>query len=510
MKAILDLLTANLDELVDKISGRILEKIPGYSRVDRETLRQNTTLLVTSLLGALGSGNETQLIGHLVKLTQTRVGQDFAITDFLTALFVTFPVFREEVRAAGSADNADLARGFADLEERMHEIGVIAADLYTTTVAEQLKNKNVELNRLLQQLAREKQKLNREVVQTNRELDHATEFNQRVIESLTAGVAVVEADSLEVSLYSSRMEEILGIPTEKILGRAATEAADGIEGLDVPALVEAVQAEGRLPVRRIPVTLPSGHKRTLLVRAQRLYNPEGVAEGTVIVIDDASERELLIDSFSRYVSRDLLQRLLAHGELPGLEAERKTCTLLFADIRGFTTLAEQLPADAVHEMLNSYFEVMVDGVEGQGGFIDKFVGDKIMAIFHAGEPAVGAQNALAAARSIQSQIEARGAGRRAEGLPPVAVGIGVNTGEVVLGNVGAARRMEFTAIGDAVNVADRLQGLAKAGEVLCGKATAELVGERMPLIEVGDKQIKGREGSVRCYLLQWQPQGDSD
>jgi len=504
MKAILDLITANLDDVIDKISGRILEKIPGYSQVDRETLRQNTQLLVRGLLDALRNSNETQFLSQLLEVTQTRVGQNFAVTDFLTALFVAFPVFRESVRAAGSADNPDLARGFAELEERMHDIGVVAADLYTSAVAEQLKAKNVELNRVLQQLAREKQRLSREVVQTSRELDHATEFNQRVIESLSAGVAVVEADTLEVSLYSSRMEEILGIPTEKILGRTAAEAGAAIEGLDVPALVEAVQLEGRLPMRRIPVTLPSGKRRTLLVRAQRLYDPEGVAEGTVIVIDDASERELLIDSFSRYVSRDLLQRLLAHGELPGLEGECKTCTLLFADIRGFTGLAEKLSPDAVHKVLNGYFEVMVDGIEGQSGFIDKFVGDKIMAIFHAGEPAVGAQNALAAARNIQTQIEARGAERDNDDLPAVAVGIGVNTGEVMLGNVGAARRMEFTAIGDAVNVADRLQGLAKAGEVLCGQATAELVGERMPLVAVGETPIKGREAAERCYQLQWQ------
>src|SRR5205085_754462 len=153
-----------------------------------------------------------------------------------------------------------------------------------------------------------------------------------------------------VTLYSSRMEEILGIPTEHVLGKPITESLSAIEGLPLKEQIAMVKALGRLPVTKLKVKLPNGRSRAVLTRAHRMYDAAGKPEGTVVMVDDVTERELLVDSFSRYVSRDLVQRLIARGETMGLGGERRTCTILFADVRGFTSIAETSTPEVLHAL----------------------------------------------------------------------------------------------------------------------------------------------------------------
>jgi adenylate cyclase len=221
-----------------------------------------------------------------------------------------------------------------------------------------------------------------------------------------------------------------------------------------------------------------------------------------VVVDDVTERELLIDSFSRYVSRDLVHRLLARAEPLGLEGEKRICTVLFCDIRGFTGIAEQLPPEALHRLLNDYLHAMVESIVEHGGFIDKFVGDKVMALFTGPRSdADSAFSAIEAARTINVRIAAQNASRVAGGDSAIEVGIGINTGPVVVGNVGDEARMDFTAIGDTVNVADRLQSVAKGGEILVGGMTASLVKDRVPLEDRGAQPVKGRTAAVPMHAV---------
>ena len=143
---------------------------------------------------------------------------------------------------------------------------------------------------------------------------------------------------------------------------------------------------------------------------------------------------------------------------------------------------------------------MVESIIESGGFIDKFVGDKVMALF-TGERSVerSALAAVEAARTILVRIAQQNAGRAAQGQLPIEVGIGINTGPVVVGNVGSEARMDFTAIGDVVNVADRLQSLAKGGQVLVGGATADAVRGQVELVDLGAQLVKGRTSPVTVF-----------
>ena len=159
--------------------------------------------------------------------------------------------------------------------------------------------------------------------------------------------------------------------------------------------------------------------------------------------------------------------------------------------------------EALHRLLNDYLHVMVESIVEHGGFIDKFVGDKVMALFTGPRSTEeSAFSAISAARTIDLCLRAQNAGRIAGGEAAIEVGIGVNTGEMVVGNIGDQKRMDFTAIGDAVNVADRLQSLAKGGETIIGSQTAELVRDRATLKDLGAQQVKGREGAVQVFRIE--------
>lgn len=498
---IVELLRSNNAELTDRMVARLVEEIPRYASLNRDKLHENVDGLIEALIVALEADDNTGLLKRLFKISQERSAQGISSTDFLKAIHLAFPVMRSLVREAGPDDDPAFKAGFSDLERRMHDVAILAADSYSKAMAAQLRSKNQELNRLVQRLKAQEQVLNAEVHATSKALESASEFNQRVIDAMASGVAVAGLD-LTVSLWSERFAEITGIPTEQALGRKLNDVIEGISGLDFGRIVRSVRDQGRFPLSKMTLVFPDNARRSVLVRAERLIDAEGEPEGTVCVIDDVSERELLIDSFSRYVSRDLVDKLLARGRAPALEGRYRSVSILFADIRGFTTLAEGMEPLELLETINSYFHTMVEAVYAQGGFIDKFVGDKVMGVFAQGkDPAVGAVAAAKAARDIQRRIRALREERARANKAPIEVGIGVNTGKVMLGNIGSELRMDFTVVGDPVNVADRLQSLAKAGETLLGEETVRLIGAAIEVSDLEEVTVKGRKQPVMMARL---------
>lgn len=502
MQQIVELLKVNRDQLVDRLVSEIVATIPRYKAVDRADLHASTAATMDALLASLADGSSQMIIGRLVEISQQRTDEQFAVSDFLRALHASFPVFRAFLREEGPADSPALAQAFGEFEARLHDISSLAAEVYADTAQRKVEAKNRALNRMVQELDDRGAKLREEVSDKRRALNEMTEFNQRVIETMPSGVTVIGAD-LKVRLFSSRLEQLTGLATEEVLGRDVLEAFRTVKGIEGPLreTIEHVRRVGRYPLRKHVLTMPSGRDKSLLFRGERLFDDDGKPQGTVMIVDDVTERELLIDSFSRYVSRDLLDRLLAQGSAPRLEGECRTCSVLFADIRSFTTMSEDLPPENVHECLNTYLRVMVEAITEAGGFIDKFVGDKVMAVFGQHETAVGAEGALRAARHAQQRVGELRQARQSAALAPISLGIGINTGEMLVGNVGSELRMDFTVIGDAVNVADRLQGHATGGQVLCGARTKSLAGSSFVFDEGRELTLKGRRQVERAFAL---------
>lgn len=485
-----------LDRMVSAVQGNV----PRYELLPAADFRASLDGLLQALISLLKGADRLLVQERLMVAADRRIAQGFTAADYLRAVFVVPSVLQAELRIQAAHDGETVAE-LELLAPIMLDLTAGAGNTFVDRMGRQLHAKNIELNRMNQQLAAQQRSLSLEVDQALRQLSVASELNSRVIESLSSGVFVTDRASMRISLFSSRLEEIIGIPCELAIGQPVNEVFAAIHGLDASALIQQVKQTGSMPLTKLHVVMPNGRKKSVYVRAQSLLDESGEPSGTVVIVDDVSERELLLDSFSRYVSRDLVKRLLARAEPLGLEGERRSCTILFADVRGFTTLAEGQSPEEVHLLLNVYFRLMIDAILSAGGFIDKFVGDKVMALFTDGDPVDHARAALVAASNIKLALATLNSARREGGLQAMEIGVGVNTGEVLLGNIGSDQRMEFTAIGDPVNVADRLQHLARLGEVLVGEGTARLVGDEFPLVDRGQLSIRGRQATAHVFEL---------
>jgi adenylate cyclase len=177
-------------------------------------------------------------------------------------------------------------------------------------------------------------------------------------------------------------------------------------------------------------------------------------------------------------------------------------SVLFADIRSFTTFAEQHPPEHVVEVLNQYFDRMVRVLFAHQGTLDKFLGDGLLAMF--GTPLAHPDHrrlAVQAALAMQQALAELNRARQQQGGLALQVGIGINSGEAIVGNIGSEKRMEYTVVGDMVNVAQRLQAQAGGGEVLVGENTLEGIQEQVKVYEVLDTHVKGRQQTVRAYRI---------
>ncbi len=209
--------------------------------------------------------------------------------------------------------------------------------------------------------------------------------------------------------------------------------------------------------------------------------------------------EAMRAAFERYVAPAVVERVLKNPEMLKLGGVRREISVLFADLRGYTAFAEQAAPEEVVALLNEYFSLAMDVVFSREGTLDKFLGDGVMIFFNAPEEqADHVYRAVDAALTLQHMIAEHNAAHTNLGL---SFGIGVHLGEAVVGNVGTRQAMNYTAIGDTVNVAKRLQEQAQAGQVLISAAVVQQLGERVEVEQVGAVPIKGRQQPINTYRL---------
>ncbi len=220
------------------------------------------------------------------------------------------------------------------------------------------------------------------------------------------------------------------------------------------------------------------------------------------------ERSRIRQIFGRYVSDEVVAKLLEEERRPDLGGEALTVTVLFSDIRGFTTISEKLSAHEVVEMLNAYFTRVCEPILAQGGTVDKYIGDAVMAVFgspviypdHARRAVKAALGMAREAAGFQEWMSKRFPNR---GLANFGIGVGLFTGEAVIGDIGTPKRKEFTAIGDTVNAASRLEGITKDLKIVIAAAesTVQAAGEGVRIGKVESVHVKGRSEAIRVYEI---------
>jgi adenylate cyclase len=217
------------------------------------------------------------------------------------------------------------------------------------------------------------------------------------------------------------------------------------------------------------------------------------------------ERETVKRAFSGYISRQVLELITSKGEVPTLKGERRRITVLFCDIRGFTAMAEGMRPEEVVELLSEFFGHMVDVILRNDGTIDKFLGDGMMVIF--GAPADDPnqeEHAVRAALEMQRELERLTALWEGQGRRSFRMGIGINSGPAVVGNIGSQEHMEYTAIGDTVNLAARLETASKelSADIVVSEQTHSAVRPQFQWRPLGEVSVKGRAETVRAYAVE--------
>ncbi len=227
-----------------------------------------------------------------------------------------------------------------------------------------------------------------------------------------------------------------------------------------------------------------------------------LAEHVNTMAGGLKEREFVKDTFSRYVPKEVVDRLLERKIHPRLEGELQEVTVFFSDIRGFTHMTERLGAEQIVHLLNRYFTAMTDVAIQYDGMIDKFAGDEIMIIF--GAPIRSDDDPLRAVRmafAMQRQLEILNAQFAEEHLEKISIGIGIATGKVILGNIGSEKRLNYSVIGDTVNLAARLVSKAGPSEILIDQQTYVYVQEHYHCNSLGLVQVKGKEHPIGVYSV---------
>jgi adenylate cyclase len=212
--------------------------------------------------------------------------------------------------------------------------------------------------------------------------------------------------------------------------------------------------------------------------------------------------------FGRYVSDEVVKVLLADDRKVDLSGQASHVTVLFSDIRGFTTFSEKLTPHEVVEMLNAYFTRACEPILREGGMVNKFIGDAVMAVFGSPVPYPDhARRALRAAIGMANAAEEFKAWMKQRfpdrGLAEFGIGVGLHTGEAVIGDIGTPKRKEFTAIGDTVNAASRLEGVTKDLKVViaASESTVKAAGEGVRTGKVETLTVKGRSEAIRVYEI---------
>ncbi len=335
-------------------------------------------------------------------------------------------------------------------------------------------------------------------------------YMDNIFASIASGVVTTDADNAVITINRAA-EHILEINADQAVGQVYVSNLPGLGDQIVP-LIDYVRRENQQVIGyELQPRLPGRGPVVLRLHISPLKDSQSATTGVAIVVDDLTERRQLEQqmrqvrqTFERYVAPRVVERLLSDPNSVHLGGVRHELTTLFADIRNFSAFTEKEEPERLVQILNQHLTLAAQAVLDQEGTLDKFMGDAVMALFNAPLPQPNhVQRAVRAALSMQRAIAAMHAQK-----PPdewLSFGVGIATGTAIVGNIGSTAIRNYTAIGDSVNMAQRLQALAQPGQILLNAAAFERVRPWVVWREIGLVHLKGHTEPDRVFeVLAWQ------
>lgn len=474
MDAIIDLTKAERSILLlkDEETGALDVRV--YRNMDRETLEKSSFDFSRSIVSAVAESGEP--IVTMNAMSDSRFAAQESIISYNLRSILCVPLkIKEMIIGVIFADNRVQSGVFGDTDrDLLSSFGNQAA------VA-------IENARLFQQIR-----------------NHLTEITEmrdlmdNVFASITSGVITID-DEERIALYNRAAERILGFPQGAIMRQAYQQALETL-GLPIELMVEDVRHNGSIQNTEVDLVItkrPGVTTLNLTLTPLRDYEQETL--GVAMVLNDVTEKKNL-ESVRRYLPPALVDQIrdLDAAQRP----QHRIMSVLFADVRGYSTFSEHVDPEKLIQIMNGYFTMFVNAIDTFEGLTDKFMGDAVMALYNTplnpqrkhAERAV--RTALMIQENMRSYLAEMPEDRRLH------FGVGVHTGEAVVGNVGSSLRKDYSAIGDAVNLAKRVQENAGGDEVLLSNATYELVKDWIEAEGLEPIRVKGRQTLEQIYRLQ--------
>ncbi|MCP4042301.1 MAG: GAF domain-containing protein [Gammaproteobacteria bacterium] len=326
-------------------------------------------------------------------------------------------------------------------------------------------------------------------------------YNESILKSLSNGVATLDAER-HVIKANDAVLRILQWDKNQVLDRSVTVLFPGEANSWIIQSLAKVVATDEIDLSMdSEIVLTGGAKVSVNLTIVPLIDVKEEAIGYMLIMEDITSEKRVKSTMARYMTKAVADRLLESGE-DALGGSAQIATVLFSDIRSFTTISEELGARKTVSMLNEYFTAMVDVVFTHNGILDKYIGDSIMALFGTPFPsAEDADNAILVANEMVTTLSKFNRQQISAGKQAIRIGIGVSTGELIAGNIGSPKRMDYTVIGDTVNLAARLESATKyyGVNVLFSEFTAKSLTGEPCFREIDLIRVKGKQQPVAVF-----------
>ncbi len=332
-----------------------------------------------------------------------------------------------------------------------------------------------------------------------KEITAEKQFNESILSSIATGVITI--DSLgEIDSINKAGIKILKKGQSEIIGNHYMYLFEKDE--NIIELINTSEIENKITTE-INIPLNTVNPETIInMSVSPRIDPGGEIQGQVISIEDISDISKVKNTFKRYVSKQVVDEILDNEAKLNLGGEKREVVVLFTDIRGFTSMSEKMEPEKVVTTLNEYFTDMIDIVFKHNGTIDKIIGDELMVVYGAPLSTKNdTERAIKTAVEMQQKIKELNKERKRRNEGPICVGIGINRGDVISGNIGSRDMMDYTVIGDTVNLGSRLCSSAKPNEILVSKPVYTKTKETFNYKPLDSIKVKGKKDKIELYKV---------
>ncbi len=330
-----------------------------------------------------------------------------------------------------------------------------------------------------------------------KDITEAKQFNESILGSIATGVITLDPLG-EIDSINQAGTNILKMNRDEIMGNHYMYLFE--KDTEILELIQGAEAKNTIYSEINMPFLTVSKDAVVNVSAAPRIDPSGNVRGVVVALEDITDVSKVKNTFKRYVSKQVVDELLDDDAKLNLGGEKRDVTILFSDIRGFTDMSEKMNPEDVVSTLNEYFSEMIDIVFKHNGTLDKIIGDELMVVY--GAPTSNEDDtlrAVATAMEMQSQINVLNAKRIKQRKKPILAGMGINKGIVVSGNIGSRDMMDYTVIGDTVNLGARLCSAAGPGEILVSSSVWKETQKHYSYKKLEPIKVKGKKNKVGVY-----------